>query len=200
MKKKSLATLLSGFLTVALTGVGFASWIITGGDEQSTSGNVTAEKVENRKTSITISDTGNDTTVCFGHDATDVTEKWFKVEGTPLPADLKAEINFTVVNGSYSTISFSVDETLQKYIDDKYITLSYDGFTQLTTNDSTNCKVTLNFGWGEKYNFMNPYKYFNSIASPSTDDINNALDLNNLYNSLNSKTFTLTITATLKTA
>ena len=200
MKKKSLATLLSGFLTVALTGVGFASWIITGGDEQSTSGNVTAEKVENRKTSITISDTGNDTTVCFGHDATGVTEKWFKVEGTPAAADMKAEINFTVENGSYSTISFSVDETLQKYIDDKYITLSYDGFTQLTTNESTNCKVTLNFGWGQKYNFMNPYKYFNNIASPSPDDINNALDLNNLYNSLNSKTFTLTITATLKTA
>ena len=200
MKKKSLATLLSGFLTVALTGVGFASWIITGGDEQSTSGNVTAEKVENRKTSITISDTGNDTTVCFGHDASGVTEKWFKVEGTPAAADMKAEINFTVENGSYSTISFSVDDTLQGYIDEKYITLSYDGFTQLTTNDPTNCKVTLNFGWGEKYNFMNPYKYFNNIDSPSPDDINNALDLKNLYNSLNSKTFTLKITATLKTA
>ena len=34
MKRKSLATLLSGFLTVCLTGVGFASWLIVQGEEK----------------------------------------------------------------------------------------------------------------------------------------------------------------------
>ena len=51
MKKKSLATLLSGFLTVALTGVGFASWLITGGAEKTSGGNITVETVDDRRVS-----------------------------------------------------------------------------------------------------------------------------------------------------
>ena len=54
MKRKSLATLLSGFLTVALTGVGFASWLITGGETKtSNAGAVSAEKVEDQRVKIT---------------------------------------------------------------------------------------------------------------------------------------------------
>ena len=53
MKKKSLAALLSGFLTVCLTGVGFASWIIVQGDTESVTGHVNVETVSTKEITLT---------------------------------------------------------------------------------------------------------------------------------------------------
>ena len=53
MKKKSLAALLSGLLTVSLTGVGFASWIIVQGDTKQVTGTVNVETISDKTTTIT---------------------------------------------------------------------------------------------------------------------------------------------------
>lgn len=207
MKRKSLATLLSGFLTVCLTGVGFAAWIITGGDVENTTGNVSAETVENRKTSITIDTTGEgyNTTVLFGHNAKkkdgtgDVTATWFKTDGEMKEEDLNAKLYYKISNATYSTFEFSLDSKMQKYVTDGYITVSFDDFDVPTTNAETSCFVNVNFGWGSKFNLMNPYEYFNSIENPTDEHINAALAINNLFSDLNS-TFTVTLTATEITA
>ena len=69
-KRKKFALslkVLSLLSCIAVLSVGFASWIITGGDTEETTGNVSAETVENRKTTITIDTAGEgyDTTVLF---------------------------------------------------------------------------------------------------------------------------------------
>lgn len=207
MKKKSLATLLSGFLTVALTGVGFASWIITGGDTEETTGNVSAETVENRKTTITIDTAGEgyDTAVLFGHNANKkdgtgtVTATWFKTEGIMKDEDLSAKLCYKITNATYSDFAFSLDAKMQQYVTDGYITVSFENFVAPTTNAETAAFVNINFGWGEKFGTMNPYEYFNGIASPDEDDVNAALAINNLFSDLNGE-FTVTLTATLKAA
>ena len=53
MKRKSLSLLLSGLLTVCLTGVGFASWLIVQGDEQQITGTVNVETISDVTTTIT---------------------------------------------------------------------------------------------------------------------------------------------------
>lgn len=52
MKRKSLSLLLSGLLTVCLTGVGFASWLIVQGDTKSVSGQVNVETIDDKTTTI----------------------------------------------------------------------------------------------------------------------------------------------------
>ena len=206
MKKKSLATLLSGFLTVALTGVGFASWIITGGDTEVETGNVSAETVENRKTSITLDKDGEgyDTTVLFGHnpnkkDGTGtVIATWFKTEGIMKDEDLSAKLCYKISNATYSDFAFSLDAKMQQYVTDGYITVSFD-FVAPTTNTETAAFVNINFGWGAKFGTMNPYEYFNEIDSPDEDDVSAAMAINNLFSDLNGE-FTVTLTATLKAA
>lgn len=220
MKRKSLATLLSGFLTVCLTGVGFASWIITGGDEKEVTGNVTAETVDNRKTTITVDTThsGYDNSVCFGHNPnkkgteTPVTETWFKTEGTMNSEDLKAKIYFKITNATYSSFAFSLVDTdatneLADFVKNNYITVEFKNFTAPTVNvdnvettdvDETSCYVDVVFGWGTNFDTKNPYEYFNGIANPDEDDIENALSIQTLYNSLNGTDLKFKITAELK--
>lgn len=52
MKKKSLATLISGLLAVSLVGVGFASWVIIQGASEKKEGSVNVETIT--KTNISI--------------------------------------------------------------------------------------------------------------------------------------------------
>ncbi|MBE6143047.1 MAG: hypothetical protein E7177_03570 [Erysipelotrichaceae bacterium] len=52
MKKKSLATLISGLLAVSLVGVGFASWVIIQGASEQKEGSVNVETIT--KTNISI--------------------------------------------------------------------------------------------------------------------------------------------------
>ena len=59
MKKKSLAALLSGFLTVCLTGVGFASWIIVQGDTETVSGKVNVENITPKEITLSYAWDGN---------------------------------------------------------------------------------------------------------------------------------------------
>lgn len=53
MKRKSMATLIGGLLSVCLIGVGFASWIIVQGDSEEVTGTVKVETVQKRTATFT---------------------------------------------------------------------------------------------------------------------------------------------------
>lgn len=107
MKKKSLATLLSGFLTVALTGVGFASWLITSQANETVDGSFVVEDVVDKSFKITdktFQETGtsgatDDSKIIFGKPVTPTytgDSPWLKNSSTvtdKLEAILKVTID-----------------------------------------------------------------------------------------------------------
>lgn len=216
MKKKSLATLLSGFLTVALTGVGFASWIITGGSTASyTEGSVTAEAVEDRRVKITDLSVSNGE-IIFGNEATPSTSNtkpWFKI-GTSKTSNLEATISFKVKNaktyGESVSFNFAVDaghQTAYTTATSKnYITApTLNPITDFDSDDQT-ITVNLTFAWGSYFGGKDPYTYFNNTFTDASVDVDSsenfksagdeAYDVMSAINALNGATYTITITAT----
>lgn len=183
MKKKSLATLLSGFLTVALTGVGFASWLITGGAEKTSGGNITVETVDDRRVSLSDVAAGNG--IYFGSNQTGTTG-WIR-SSQGAKEDLEDTFTFTVTNATYAA---SIDlelssetsgkmDALKYCIDKNYI--AFDLGTEVQYDESTdtfkwsvsaaeNMSLKVKFKWGSYFTYtsggtqkanVNPYEYFN---------------------------------------
>ena len=224
MKKKSLATLLSGFLTVCLTGVGFAAWVITGnGEAEFTGGNVDVETVSDRRVDIqllssdelTAYDTANpdkksDFNIIFGHEAnTSVTNPWFVAEN-PVNQDLEALIPIKIKNHEYATISLEYGATLTALTGtgtdattDDYIKINDFVYTAPTSKDDKGygiATIKLSFGWGAKFAVdgipKNPYTYYNS-KSMTDDLVKEALDLFGETGTISSLTsFSVTIKGT----
>lgn len=89
--RKAIVAVMSVFLTVSLTAVGFASWLISNNDSQEGTGNVTASNVSDAILGVTIdkSKLGN---VNFGPDENDLTGNIRYNSESPD----KAELNITV--------------------------------------------------------------------------------------------------------
>lgn len=200
MKKKSLATLLSGFLTVALTGVGFAAWVISGDDSADASGTIKVETVEDRRIKI-VKDTSktDETVVIFGQPTEetigtqlDGKTPWLKASSDIQTEDLEATFNYKITNAKYATLSVAATGTLKGFIDDGYITMTptYTYDESLTTETTLTLKLT--FGWGTKFGGKNPYIYYNLLEGNETN-ISNAL---NDVNHLTAGNFTVTLTGT----
>ena len=118
MKKKSLAALLSAFLTVCLTGVGFASWLIIGGDTETyKDGSIAVETVSDKRTkieSVSVKE-GSNSTIVFGPTAaakTDTTS-WLRASSDAATENLSFTLQFTVANAKrLSAINVEVKEEL----------------------------------------------------------------------------------------
>ena len=180
MKKKSLATLLSGFLTVSLTGVGFASWVITGGDSEDVNGTVNVETVSDQRVQIrectsteleTITD--EDFVIQFGHKADNsIQNPWFQSVGSDVvEEDLTAKIPFYIKNHTHATVTVTFDAALTALTgsstpedtSDDYVVLNYS-YTEPTGDTSTTeglAYINLNFAWGQAFGGKNPYSYYN---------------------------------------
>lgn len=127
MKKKSLSLLLSGLLTVCLTGVGFASWIIVQGDTKSVSGQVNVETIADKTTTIAykwadnngngtpeeITTTENDTTT-WGDDyfsfgsSSNANSGWLR-NTNGKGQIMSLTLNVTVANTEYLSGDVSID-------------------------------------------------------------------------------------------
>ena len=217
MKKKSLAGILSLLICIALIGVGFASWVITAGDTETATGNVTVETVEDKRLSITTTWEDEKSTIVFGQatDTTGVANSWLKASDDIQKEVLSVTLNIVVANmDSNDTISVvfnpSDEDKYNAALVSKYITGPAVGEELTCTKVSTgNYTCELEFAWGEAFENKNPYIFFNSnnvlgvYDDKDDDDTTNdvtygdyALEsINNLYN-LNALTFELTVTAT----
>lgn len=71
--RKAIVAVMSVFLTVSLTAVGFASWLISNNDSKEGTGNVTASDVSDAILGVTIDDSNNLGKINFGPDKNDTT-------------------------------------------------------------------------------------------------------------------------------
>ena len=192
MKRKSLATLLSGLLTVSLTGVGFASWLIVGGAQDSVIGNITVETVEDKRVTLTVADSFGEDGIYFGSNQTDETAagKWLKSNESTTKEDLSASITYSVGNADQAKsikYSLSSDKIAQlKYcIDQNYLAL--EGWTYVAASDdvvahyektvnsvAASMTADITFKWGSYFSGANPFTYFNkySTANATTTKVN----------------------------
>lgn len=105
--RKAIVAVMSVFLTVSLTAVGFASWLISNDDSKEGTGNVTASDVSDAILGVTINKAENLGNINFGPAKNDTT-------GTICYNDAEAEVNdFEALN---ITVSGSIDKykTLEK--------------------------------------------------------------------------------------
>ena len=71
--RKAIVAVMSVFLTVSLTAVGFASWLISNDDSKEGTGNVTASDVSDAILGVTIENAGDLGKINFGPDKNDKT-------------------------------------------------------------------------------------------------------------------------------
>lgn len=71
--RKAIVAVMSVFLTVSLTAVGFASWLISNNDSKEGTGNVTASDVSDAILGVTIENAENLGKINFGPDKNDTT-------------------------------------------------------------------------------------------------------------------------------
>ena len=212
MKRKSLATLLSGFLTVCLTGVGFAAWVITGdGSASIDDGTVNVETVSDQRVKIRkctaeelVTITDEDFNIKFGHEAdAGVTNPWFKWDETDgITADKTANIPFYIENHSHATVKVEFDAALVKLTgaetesdeSDDYITLSYN---YVAPEDSTSdaeqlAYIEISYAWGAAFDGKNPYTYYNGLTCDE-DLVEEIFDLFGTTGKLRITTFSIKI-------
>ena len=169
MKKKSLAALLSGLLTVSLTGVGFASWIIVQGDTKQVTGTVNVETISDKTTTITYDWANNNgknganeisTETLFGDDQFSFGSNKTTNTGWLRSTDTKGEVlslelNVHVQNSEYLTSASSVS-----------LTVNSTKMTEAGVNDEESEKTGYQWAVAKKY----IQEFTASIKEGSFDD------------------------------
>lgn len=100
--RKAIVAVMSVFLTVSLTAVGFASWLISNDDSKEGTGNVTASDVSDAILGVTINDSDNLGKINFGPDKNDTT-------GTIRYNDAEAEVN------DFEALKITVRGSIKKF-------------------------------------------------------------------------------------
>lgn len=95
MKKKLFIPLIAALLTIGLTSVGFAAWVITGTTTDDANGDFTVYTVEDQRYGFTA--TVNDGTVVWGKDAT--AQKWLQTKGDHANEHLKIAVVLAAADG-----------------------------------------------------------------------------------------------------
>ena len=180
MKRKSMATLIGGLLSVCLIGVGFASWIIVQDGEDSLQGTVHVETVSDNSVYIEASwDSGVEVeqfNFTAPTAATTDTTNWLvstTENAEKLEIDVKVKIiNATKVDGDVK-VSWNTS-SLTSYVD--YIKpVATSNIAIPAEDDNTNgtwgeehgvrtytTTITLEFKWGEYFGKDNPYDFYNA--------------------------------------
>lgn len=210
MKRKSMATLIGGLLSVCLIGVGFASWIIVQGDSKEVAGSVKVEEVKTKKMEITYEWVDGDSVFEFTGTAGSNTG-WFRSD-TDTPEDLTNTLRITVTNPEYLTnntigldfVSSNQDSlaavtTTKNYINapvinnhtvdtSKIVAASADSPSKYTFD------LEITFTWGSVFGEKNPYTYYNSDGKTAETHADVASEaLTEFYSYMNGLSFTLTI-------
>lgn len=223
MKKKSLAALLSGLLTVSLTGVGFASWLITNGSTETTTGNIAVTEVDDKR--CTISGVGityaKGDSICFGPNAV-VNTGWLRADAAT--ENMTATVSFTVANTDFlAGISVSIAQVnlgsdgvyqstdeLYSATEGSYYTAYSDGYvaalpteanggivvssgTQVESTTSKEYTATITFDWGTDFGGENPFTFYNGKTAAAEAD--NAIAALTALEALNGAMFKVTIRA-----
>lgn len=174
MKRRSLTLVLCLLATLSLASVGFAAWVISAGDIENLTGNITVESVTDN--SVIVKDIKYDGAATtegfvFGKPVSPkVAETWL---GNDKTDKLSIVVTFTVVKKAKDTevvkdavcsVAFSVDPT-SEYIE------VVNANPTVTNNGDGTYSFTLELAWADNWGEgENPFDYYN--AKTSTDFVN----------------------------
>ncbi len=218
---KLFIPLIAVLLTIGLTSVGFAAWVIVGDKQVTTDDQAqfTAHEVKDARIKFTA--TFEDDTVNFAAPSGHGTANWLQFDGDATE-DLNATMTITITNWADvkgRTITFEVpapttDVTgLSTYVNfptartikitpnnsEKPTTWTVTGLDDGSyTVDASGAKLTVPFAftWGSAFGSTptNPFTYYNNISKPSDTDISNAKTALEKIYELNGETFQITVT------
>lgn len=222
MKKKLFIPLIAALLTIGLTSVGFAAWVIVGETKvPSNNAQFVAYTVEDQSISFTAA-FGTGEQVVFGKTA-GVTENWLKAEDIATE-DLTANLTITLTNWSsvkHLDITFAIsDVTSSVAIPSAYISTPGAKTVTITPNSATNptswvakigettvsfdgnqanptITVPLTFAW-EFGEGENPYSYYNGLPN-TAENKSAAVTALQAIAALNTATFEVEVTGTTAT-
>lgn len=99
-RSKVIAASIAILSSAAVVSTGFAAWVISGGEEQHVSGNITADSVSNNFHEIAFAKEGNDAEVFFGGPSQEEQKAnpsaWLTTLAGSKVEDLEASFTFTV--------------------------------------------------------------------------------------------------------
>jgi flagellar basal body-associated protein FliL len=122
MKRKTITLVIYMLVCISLVSVGFAAWVITGGDNTEATGNVTASTVTDKSLSVTDPEfEAGYQNINFGSpvgvDPATTTTKWFQFD-TADPENLVAKYSFTLsVGDNNAKLSESLKQVKLTYTD-----------------------------------------------------------------------------------
>lgn len=197
MKRKSMATLIGGLLSVCLIGVGFASWIIVQDGEDSLQGTVHVETVSDNSVYIEASWDDDVEVEQFNFTAptaaTTDTTNWL-VSTTENAEKLEVNVNVKIINAtkvdgdvqvSWDTASLTAYEKYIKPVATSNIAIPTEDDNTNGTWDTENgvrtytTTLTLEFTWGTYFGGNNPYAFYN--AKGARELVKNTVDFTSAH-------------------
>lgn len=185
-KKSKIIAIVSAICAVgALSGVGYAAWVITAGATQTLNGSITVDTVSDKRIGLTAATTS---VITYGHPVSDpsTTYSWLKYDGD-VTEQLTLSVDVTVTNvSSLSKVTFALtaDGGTNTTGYASAVTSTYVGalptiadIADADLTENTKKTVTATFTWGKAFDSKNPYKYYNDQAYTTTlgDGANTAL-------------------------
>ncbi len=221
-KRQILIPLLSAGAIFSLAGVGYAAWVIAGGNQTKNAegATVTAYTVTDKRIALSVTKAENDSnTIVFGKpkDATNKDTDWLIAENDVSAEDLDFHFVATVDNAAYCsevTATIAIAEANKtdwdavvsaNYVTAPTITI---GTKTMGENGSATYAISGSFDWGTHFGKENPYTYYNSKGANETltvkdssttyaDDAKTALTA---LSKLNGAKFVLKVTANFDTS
>ena len=219
-KKSGLISAVIALSCASLVSVGFASWVISQGDEKVVNGSISVDTVTTQAYSITLGSgvTGGnlDQAITFGKASGETTYHW--LDNNDMAENLSASFQFTISNIDAATVSGN-SATLGTSGYTLTASLASEGYsaalsTGLSEGGNTYTHLvgalptptlafaggtftcSVQFAWGTDFNEQNPYLYFNNKEGTAA----NILEAQNKLGALAKLNATYTITLTVAKA
>ena len=172
--KSGLLAAIAGLAAVSMFSVGFAAWVLSATDSEETQGNITVESI-NASAVYYINDVDVEGSFHFGvPSATQISGYQNLVENRWLTFDQNSEEESLTVTVKVEVTN--IDDSNLNHIDISIASTAYDaaataGYVKplsqaviTETYDSVDEVVvyTITLGWGELFNYKNPYEYYNT--------------------------------------
>ena len=219
-KKSGLISAVIALSCASIVSVGFASWVISQGDEKTVNGSISVDTVTTQAYSISftsgVTDGSLNDVIAFGKADGTTTYHW--LDNNTMAENLNASFQFTIngidaatPSGNSATLSDSGYTLTASLESPAYTAALTDGLTEggntyknlvgaLPTpslafaGGTFTCSVA--FTWGSDFNQQNPYIYFNNKAGTAE----NILEAQNKLGALAKLNATYTITLTVAKA
>ena len=215
-KKSGLISAVIALSCASLVSVGFASWVISQGSEETLSGTIVADSVDNKVHTLTLAwvtnasgsaNLGSNPVVTYGHPETmNASGAWLTATGDKVE-NLVFYLKVTCTNVNAETSIASVIPTNPTVVSTagQYASAASENLvgalptaTTAATNFDANGSFvyTITFTWGSAFGSQNPYNYYNDGTKTATSHgAEAASKLGNLNTYLTGATFGITVTA-----